>query len=144
MNEFRERDDLPHPSAPLHSDHMSASAILVDPAHPSGPAEQVRTELAALIQAGILSANAKLPPVRQLAGDLRLAAGTVAKAYKELEAAGLVRTGRAAGTRVNPGQCLAEPARNQAQVFARVARSAGLNLEQAQALLAVGWDRAVS
>ncbi len=141
MNGHMGSDGSPRATAPSTPDPLAADAITVDPAHPSGPAEQVRAQLAALIQGGVLAANAKLPPVRQLAGDLRLAAGTVAKAYKELEAAGLVRTGRAAGTRVNPGQSLAEPARIEAQVFARAARAAGLNLEQAQGLLAVGWDR---
>lgn len=120
---------------------LDIGTVAVDPASPTGPAEQVRSQLTALIQSGVLPANAKLPTVRQLAGDLRLAAGTVAKAYKELESAGLVRTGRAAGTRVNPGRGLAEPALAEAQVFARAARTAGLSLEQAQGLLAVGWDR---
>lgn len=79
--------------------------------------------------------------MRQLAGDLRVAVGTVAKAYRELEAAGLVRTGRAAGTRVNPGQGSAEPALAAALTFVQAAHGAGLNLEQAQGLLAVGWQR---
>ena len=131
----------PRPPELSTSEPLGAGSIIVDPAHPSGPAEQVRSQLAALIHSGVLPANAKLPTVRQLAGDLRLAAGTVAKAYRELEAAGLVRTGRAAGTRVNPGRGLAEPALIEAQVFARAARAAGLDLEQAQGLLAVGWGR---
>lgn len=123
---------------------LNLGTVAVDPASPTGPAEQVRSQLTALIQSGVLPANTKLPTVRQLAGDLRLAAGTVAKAYKELESAGLVRTGRAAGTRVNPGRGLAEPALVEAQVFARAAQAAGLSLEQAQGLLAVGWDRTAS
>ena len=132
------------PPTSLNEEALGAGSIIVDPAHPSGPAEQVRSQLTALIHGGVLPANAKLPTVRQLAGDLRLAAGTVAKAYKDLEAAGLVRTGRAAGTRVNPGQGLAEPALVEAQVFARAAQAAGLSLEEAQGLLAVGWDRTAS
>jgi DNA-binding transcriptional regulator YhcF (GntR family) len=115
--------------------------VVVDPGSPAGPAEQIRSQLVALIQSGELAADTRLPPVRQLAGDLRLAAGTVAKAYKELEAAGLVRTGRAAGTRVNPGQELTEPALADAMTFVRTARGAGLTLEQAQGLVAVGWQR---
>jgi DNA-binding transcriptional regulator YhcF (GntR family) len=115
--------------------------VVVDPSSPAGPAEQIRSQLVALIQSGELAADTRLPPVRQLAGDLRLAAGTVAKAYKELEAAGLVRTGRAAGTRVNPGQELTEPALADAMTFVRTARGAGLTLEQAQGLVAVGWQR---
>lgn len=123
------------------SEALSAGTVTVDPASPVGPAEQVRSQLTALIQSGKLAADTRLPPVRQLAGDLRLAVGTVAKAYKELETAGLVRTGRAAGTRVNPGQGSAEPALAEALAFVRAARAAGLTLEQAQGLLAVGWQR---
>ncbi len=44
-----------------------------------------------------------MPPVRQLAGDLGVAVGTVARAYRELEVAGLVRSRRGGGTTVaNP------------------------------------------
>ncbi|MGX5183111.1 GntR family transcriptional regulator [Streptomyces avermitilis] len=38
--------------------------------------------------------------MRQLAADLGLAPGTVARAYRELEAAELIRTRRGAGSRV--------------------------------------------
>lgn len=132
------------PSGSALSQPMGATGfgtIAVDPSSPAGPAEQVRSQLTALIQSGVLAANSRLPTVRQLAGDLRLAAGTVAKAYRELEAAGLVRTGRAAGTRVNAGKGTAEATLPELLEFARAARTAGLNLEQAQGLLAVGWEQ---
>lgn len=64
------------------------------------PFEQVRVQLTALIESGRLAPGERLPSVRQLADDLDLAAGTVARAYKELEGAGLVTTARGAGTRV--------------------------------------------
>ncbi|WP_338090483.1 GntR family transcriptional regulator [Planosporangium thailandense] len=66
------------------------------------PFEQVRGQIADLIRLGALPAGQRLPTVRQLAADLGLANGTVARAYQELEAAGLVVTKRAAGTRVAP------------------------------------------
>lgn len=114
--------------------------ITLDLAHPSGPAEQIRAQLAAMIQGGELVADAKLPTVRQLAGDLRVAAGTVAKAYKELETAGLVRTGRANGTRVNHGQALETPLLKEVRTLAGKARSAGLNLDELQKLVAAAWN----
>ena len=40
--------------------------------------------------------------MRQLAADLGLAAGTVARTYRELEQAGYVRSRRGGGTRVAP------------------------------------------
>lgn len=114
--------------------------ITLDEADVRGPAEQIRAQFAVLIRSGELGAEAKLPPVRQLAGDLRVAPGTVAKAYKELEAAGLVRAGRAAGTRVNPGQVVAAPALQEVTAFGRAARASGLSLAQAQSLLAAHWN----
>lgn len=113
--------------------------ITLDPLDPSGPAEQIRAQLTALIQGGELEAETKLPPVRQLAGDLRVAAGTVAKAYKELETEGLVRTGRANGTRVNAGQVLQAPLMNEVRALARHAQAAGLSLDELQKLVAATW-----
>ena len=46
----------------------------------------------------------RLPAVRQLAADLGLAVNTVARAYRELEAAGLVETRGRHGTVVAPGR----------------------------------------
>ena len=67
------------------------------------PFEQVRTGLAGLITTGRLLPGDRLPTVRGLAIELGVAANTVARAVKELEAAGLVVTGRRAGTTVASG-----------------------------------------
>lgn len=69
-------------------------------ADPRPPYVQVRAQIQAAVLTGALPDQTQLPPVRQLAADLGLAVGTVARAYKELEAAGVVRTARGAGTRV--------------------------------------------
>jgi DNA-binding transcriptional regulator YhcF (GntR family) len=74
--------------------------LRVDPADPTPPYEQLRRQIATLVATGALDDGERLPPVRQLAADLGLAAGTVARTYRELEAEGLVTTRRAAGTRV--------------------------------------------
>ncbi|MGW3206512.1 GntR family transcriptional regulator [Streptomyces sp. NPDC001135] len=81
---------------------MSGAAVRVDTTSPVPPYEQIRAQLAALISSGRLTEGERLPTVRQLAADLGLAAGTVARAYRELEAASLIRTRRGAGTRVAP------------------------------------------
>jgi DNA-binding transcriptional regulator YhcF (GntR family) len=81
---------------------VSGPAVRVDTAAPVPPYEQIRAQLAALITTGRLPEGDRLPTVRQLAADLGLAAGTVARAYRELEAASLIRTRRGAGTRVAP------------------------------------------
>ncbi|MFJ2031811.1 GntR family transcriptional regulator [Streptosporangium sp. NPDC087985] len=76
--------------------------IRVDVTSPSPPYEQIRAQLAELIRCGVLDAGTRLPPVRQLAADLGLATGTVARAYKELEQSGHVTAKRGGGTRVLP------------------------------------------
>lgn len=79
-------------------------ALHVAASDPTPPYEQLRRQLVALIEAGTLGEGARLPPVRQLAADLALATGTVARAYRELEKAGLLRTRRGAGTTVAAGR----------------------------------------
>lgn len=68
---------------------------------PTPPYEQIRRQLADLITSAALPEGTRLPPVRQLAADLGLAVGTVARSYRELEAAGLVSGRRGGGTRVS-------------------------------------------
>jgi DNA-binding transcriptional regulator YhcF (GntR family) len=72
--------------------------ISVDLGSPTPPYEQIRLQVSALIAAGGLTAGTRLPAVRSLAADLGLAAGTVARAYKELEQSGLIETRRRNGT----------------------------------------------
>jgi DNA-binding transcriptional regulator YhcF (GntR family) len=82
---------------------MPEARVRVDPADPTPPYEQVRRGVRDLISVGVLRPGDRLPPLRQLAGDLGLAVGTVARAYAELEAEGIVVSRRGAGTRVTEG-----------------------------------------
>lgn len=70
---------------------------------PTPPYEQVRREIVEQVRSGELKPGDKLPAIRVLAGDLGLAAGTVARAYKLLEEGQIVITRRGAGTTVAPG-----------------------------------------
>lgn len=80
---------------------MSESLRLVVDDADSAPAyAQLCRQLTDLIHSGVLPRGARLPALRQLAGDLDLAVGTVARAYRELEATGLVTAHRGGGTRV--------------------------------------------
>ena len=91
------------------------------------PYEQVRTQIAGLIATGRLAEGERLPTVRALAADLGLAVNTVARAYKELEAEGLVITRRRAGTVVAPGSHSVDLAlKRSAAEFAIRAHRAGL------------------
>lgn len=60
--------------------------------------EQIRQQVAAHAAAGGLREGDRLPTVRALAADLGIAPGTVARAYRELEAGGVVATRRRVGT----------------------------------------------
>ena len=111
------------------------TSLRLAPADPTPPYEQLRRQLADLIGAGVLAAGDRLPPLRQLAADLGLAAGTVARTYRELEAAGLVVSRRGGGTRVaegarRPAAQLQTALRDAAQAYVRSARLLGADDEQ--------------
>jgi len=72
------------------------------------PYEQIRAQVASLIAVGALPQGTRLPTVRSLAADLGIAAGTVARAYRELEQAGLIITGRRNGTIVAADRAAAD------------------------------------
>lgn len=67
----------------------------------AAPAGQIRDQIRGLIATDQLPAGERLPSVRQLAKDLGVAPGTVAKAYRLLEHEGLVQTRVGGGTRVS-------------------------------------------
>jgi GntR family transcriptional regulator len=60
--------------------------------------DQVRTGIRQAIASGGLAPGDALPTVRQLAADLGINLNTVARAYRQLEAEGLVSTRRGRGT----------------------------------------------
>ncbi|UKA48779.1 GntR family transcriptional regulator [Arthrobacter sp. FW305-123] len=74
------------------------AGITVDLADPVPPYEQIRRQLSSLIAVGMVEPGSRLPTVRSLAADLGIAAGTVARAYKELEQQGLIESRRRNGT----------------------------------------------
>ncbi len=113
--------------------------ITVDESSPVPPFEQIREQLGDLIRTGAMEAGQRLPSIRQLAGDLRVAAGTVARAYSELEAAGLLELSRATGARVRPGHDVPENIRRAAADFAAGARDQSLTLEEALGVVRAQW-----
>ena len=76
---------------------MSAG-IIIDLRSATPPYEQIRSQISSLVAIGDLPPGSRLPTVRSLAADLGVAVGTVARAYKELEAAGVVVSRRRGGT----------------------------------------------
>ena len=120
------------------------------------PFEQVRRQLSEAVGDGRLPAGAKLPPIRALAGELGLAANTVARAYRELEEAGLVLTRGRLGTVVSPdagspavgagggrdaGTAAPAAVRLGAADYARTARAAGVDEADAVALVRDAYRR---
>ena len=65
---------------------------------------QVADEVRALIARGELGEGSHLPPVRQLAADLGVNMNTVAAAYRELQAEGLITVRHGSGAVVSSRQ----------------------------------------
>ena len=100
------------------------------------PYEQIRTQVREAVQSGSLTPGAKLPPVRRLAQDLGLAVNTVARAYRELEADGIVETRGRNGTAVSPhGDPTEQAAQQAALTYVQVVRRLGLPDAQARAII---------
>lgn len=72
--------------------------LRMDPSSPVPPYEQIRGQMTKMIKMGVLPAGTRLPAIRQLAADLGLAGGTVARAYRELEQVGFIVTRGRKGT----------------------------------------------
>ena len=62
---------------------------------------QIVNQVKYLVAAGRLEAGEELPPIRMLAERLGINPNTVARAYRELEADGVVEKRRTAGTYVS-------------------------------------------
>jgi GntR family transcriptional regulator len=62
---------------------------------------QIVNQVKYLVASGRLTPGAELPPIRVLAERLLINPSTVARAYRELEAAGIVEKRRTAGTYVS-------------------------------------------
>jgi len=119
--------------------------IKIDEQSPVPPYEQLRAQLAAQITDRTLPVGTRLPTIRQLAADLGLAANTVARAYRELEAAGLVETRGRAGSFVSAG---GERARAEASAAARdyaaTIRRLGLTRQEALRIVSAALDVALA
>ena len=115
--------------------------LTLDPDNPTPPYEQLRRQLADLITAGQLGPGDRLPPLRQLAGDLGVAVGTVARTYRELEQEGMLTSRRGGGTHVTgTGRA---PATNRRQLLGGmaadfVARARGLGFADEEIVVALG------
>lgn len=110
--------------------------LSVDHSSPVPPFEQVRDGLALAVRTRQLAAGDRLPTVRKLAGELGLASNTVARAYRELEQAGVIETRGRNGTFVaaqGPGR--STEAALATATYARRLRELGIGAEEAVVLI---------
>jgi DNA-binding transcriptional regulator YhcF (GntR family) len=108
--------------------------LSIDAGSATPPFEQIRVQVRDAVASGALAAGAKLPTVRLLAEELGLAAGTVARAYRELEADDIIETRGRNGSFVraqgDPGERAAQQA---ARAFADTIRRLGVDPATARA-----------
>ena len=102
---------------------------------------QIVNQIKYLVASGVLSAGAELPPIRTLAEQLVINPNTVARAYRELEAAGIVEKRGTVGTYVSDSPSpLARRERlrilrHRIDALLAEGRSMGVSLSELKALL---------
>lgn len=116
------------------------TTFTIDDSGAEPPYEQVRRQIAEGAATGALPPGHKLPPVRQLAAELGLAVNTVAKAYKALEADGVIETHGRGGTLIATRRVGDAEADQAAESYVRTARRQGLSLDEARMLVEKHWS----
>ena len=98
--------------------------------------EQVRAQLSVMVAVGHLEPGSRLPTVRDLASQVELAPGTIARTYRELERDGVVEGRGRSGTFVVDEPPHSEPIRERqervqaaANRFAFELRQLGVSIE---------------
>lgn len=116
--------------------------LRVDPGAVRPPFDQLRTQIIDGVRDGRLVPGTRLPTVRELAGRVGLAVNTVARAYRELESAGIVETRGRSGTfvaRSDPADAAMAAA---AQTYLQAARALGLGRADAVRYLDTAFGEA--
>ncbi len=100
-------------------------------------AEQLRAQIAHQVLAGVLRPGERLPPVRVLAGFLRVHRNTVARVYRELVADGYLQAAPGRGTFVarRRPRALGALVADQVDELLQLGRRAGLGTDDLVALL---------
>ncbi|MCH9642540.1 MAG: GntR family transcriptional regulator [Actinomycetia bacterium] len=93
--------------------------------------DQLRMQIIGAIKSGELAPGARLPTVRELAGQINLAVNTVARAYRELEAAGVLETRGRFGTFVARSDPADAALATAANAFVTKARALGVDKGEA-------------
>ncbi|MBP2457300.1 DNA-binding transcriptional regulator YhcF (GntR family) [Clavibacter michiganensis] len=109
-----------------------APGYRIDPGSATPPYEQLRAEVARRASDGELPVGARLPTVRALAEQAGVAVNTVARAYKELEADGVIETRGRAGSFVAPQDDVPQALRAAAVAYAQLAGRLGVDDDEAR------------
>lgn len=124
--------------------------LQVDPGAALPVYEQIREQVVRMAVAGTLTPGTRLPTIRQLASDLRLAKGTVAKAYALLEEAAVIETRGRLGSFVLPppepapiegDEALARQLADAADAYVVAARQLGVDRDTCTGAVGRAWDR---
>jgi DNA-binding transcriptional regulator YhcF (GntR family) len=107
--------------------------IVIDQDAGAAPYEQLRRQISDQARAGRLPVGYKLPTVRGLAEQLGLAANTVAKAYRALEADGAIETRGRNGTFIAAADARSQEAADAATAYVERSRRLGLDRDAARA-----------
>ena len=112
-------------------------ALAVDPAFAEPVFAQICHDLRRQVEEGSLAAGTRLPSTRALANQLGLAVNTVAKAYRTLEAEGVIEGRGRLGTFVRDQS--GSQAQKAASAFVTQMRALGVSQEEAAELLRRVW-----
>ena len=112
-----------------------APGYRIEPASATPPYAQLRAEIARRAADGELSVGVRLPTVRALAEQTGVAVNTVARAYRELEADGVIETRGRAGSFVAAQDDMPAALRAAAVAYAQLAGRLGVADGEARRLV---------
>lgn len=111
--------------------------------------EQIRSQVVRMVVAGTLGPGTRMPTIRQLANDLHLAKGTVAKAYALLEGSKILESRGHKGTFISEASVelsandveLDRALADAADLYTIAARQMGVGLDEAVKEIQRRWDQ---
>ncbi|MFL0577780.1 GntR family transcriptional regulator [Dietzia sp. 179-F 9C3 NHS] len=126
---------------PTGGARVGGAVLVVDPSSPEAPFRQLREQILEARRRGALVPGTRMPTVRGLAEQVGVAAGTAAKVYRELEAAGVLEGRGRAGTFVADADVRGAALARAADEFAELAASAGASADEACAAVREAFAR---
>ena len=111
--------------------------ITIERDSPTPASQQIYDQLRAMVAARSLAPGHQLPTIRQLAGDLDVAPGTVARAYRDLDAASITESRGRHGTFVSQGATI-----DRSSEISKAAREFAVRLTQLGASRAEAMQQA--